>query len=590
MCTLYPSVPDGCGRAVLLIVLRRFPMIYKRLGEMLLAVEAINEEQLNKALEIQRKTTGKKIGEILIEQGFATQRQVYKALERQLGVEFVDLLSVEIPKEMTQLVPRSLAKKYDVVPVRSAGESLSLAMADPLNFVATEAIHMATRKKIVPMLATPEAITRTINDVYGSESAEKALQELKSDEDAAEDFQNIAAANIIGADSENAAPTIRLVNSFLEYAVHQNVSDIHLEPREAAMAVRMRIDGVLRHVFTVPRNTQSAVIARIKVMGNMNIAEHKIPLDGRSNVRIGEKDVDLRISTLPTVYGEKVVIRLLNKSSSLLNTKGIGLVGKNLQKFTSLLENSNGVILIVGPTGSGKSSSMYTMIGKLNTEQVNLVTLEDPVEYNFDGVNQVQINEKTGMTFASGLRSILRQDPDIIAVGEIRDGETADIAMRAAITGHLVLSTLHTNDAPSTIDRLLDMGVESFLISSALKGIISQRLVRRICPNCRTEYSASAEEQAMLKLPYVPGRKFYRGRGCSQCFNTGYRGRTAVFEILVLTSAIKQGIADNVPHSRLQELIHESDFEPLITDCVRLVLNGTTTLEEAYRTVNSTDI
>ena len=566
-------------------------MIYKRLGEMLLAVEAINEEQLNKALEIQRKTTGKKIGEILIEQGFATQRQVYKALERQLGVEYVDLLSVEIPKEMTQLVPRSLAKKHNVVPVRSSGEVLFLAMADPLNFVATEAIHMATRKKIVAMLAAPEALTRTINDVYGSESAEKALQDLKNDE-AAEttDFQDIAAANIIGADSENAAPTIRLVNSFLEYAVHQNVSDIHLEPREAAMAVRMRIDGDLRHVFTVPRNTQSAVIARIKVMGNMNIAEHKIPLDGRSNIRIGEKDVDLRISTLPTVYGEKVVIRLLNKSSALLNTKGIGLVGKNLQKFSSLLENSNGVILIVGPTGSGKSSSMYTMIGKLNTEQVNLVTLEDPVEYNFDGVNQVQINEKTGMTFASGLRSILRQDPDIIAVGEIRDGETADIAMRAAITGHLVLSTLHTNDAPSTIDRLLDMGVESFLISSALKGIISQRLVRRICPNCRTEYSASAEEQAMLKLPYVPGRKFYRGRGCSQCFNTGYRGRTAVFEILVLTSAIKQGIADNVPHSRLQELIHESDFEPLITDCVRLVLNGTTTVEEAYRTVNSTDI
>ena len=593
MCALCSDRPQRCTeRAVLSIELRRFSMIYKRLGEMLLAVEAINEEQLNKALEIQRKTTGKKIGEILIEQGFATQRQVYKALERQLGVEFIDLLSVEIPKEMTQLVPRSLAKKYDVVPVKSNGDVLFLATADPLNFVATEAIHMATRKKIVAMLATPEALTRTINDAYGSESAEKALQDLKNDEatETAEDFQNIAAANIIGADSENAAPTIRLVNSFLEYAVHQNVSDIHLEPREAAMAVRMRIDGVLRHVFTVPRNTQSAVIARIKVMGNMNIAEHKIPLDGRSNVRIGEKDVDLRISTLPTVYGEKVVIRLLNKSSSLLNTKGIGLVGKNLQKFSALLENSNGVILIVGPTGSGKSSSMYTMIGKLNTEQVNLVTLEDPVEYNFDGVNQVQINEKTGMTFASGLRSILRQDPDIIAVGEIRDGETADIAMRAAITGHLVLSTLHTNDAPSTIDRLLDMGVESFLISSALKGIISQRLVRRICPSCRQEYTASAEEQQMLRLPYQPGRKFYRGKGCPMCFGTGYRGRTAVFEILVLSADIRRAIADNVPHSRLQELIHESDFEPLIADCIRLVQNGTTTVDEAYRTVNSTDL
>ena len=566
-------------------------MVYKRLGEMLIANEYITEEQLKKALEIQRKVPGKKIGEILVEQGFTTQTRVYRMLERQLGVEFIDLTSAVIPKEMARLVPRSIARKYNVVPVQATADTISLAMSDSLNFMATEAVRMVTKRKVKPMLATSEAITRAITDLYGSESAEKALQDLKgTEDDTTKDFQNIAAANVIGADSENAAPTIRLVNSFLEYAVNQNCSDIHLEPRESAMYVRMRIDGVLRQVFVVPKNTQSAVIARIKVMGNMNIAEHKIPLDGRSNVRIGEKDVDLRISTLPTVYGEKVVIRLLNKSSSLLNTKGIGLTGKNLAKFNALLENSNGVILIVGPTGSGKSSSMYTMIGKLNTEQVNLVTLEDPVEYNFDGVNQVQINEKTGMTFASGLRSILRQDPDIIAVGEIRDGETADIAMRAAITGHLVLSTLHTNDAPSTIDRLLDMGVESFLISSALKGIISQRLVRRICPNCRTEYTASAEEQQMLHLPVISGRKFYRGKGCPMCFNTGYRGRTAVFEILVLNSAIKHAIADNVPHSQLMQLIQDSDFEPLITDCVRLVQNGTTTVEEAYRTVNSTDV
>ena len=566
-------------------------MVYRRLGEMLIANEYITEEQLKKALEIQRKVPGKKIGEILVEQGFTTQKRVYRMLERQLGVEFIDLAGAVIPKEMARLVPRSIARKYNVIPIQATADTLRLAMSDTLNFMATEAVRMVTKRKIVPMLATSEAITRAITDLYGSESAEKALQDLKTTEDqSTTDFQNIAAANIIGADSENAAPTIRLVNSFLEYAVNQNCSDIHLEPRESAMYVRMRIDGVLRQVFVVPKGTQSAVIARIKVMGNMNIAEHKIPLDGRSNVRIGEKDVDLRISTLPTVYGEKVVIRLLNKSSSLLNTKGIGLTGKNLQKFNTLLENSNGVILIVGPTGSGKSSSMYTMIGKLNTEQVNLVTLEDPVEYNFDGVNQVQINEKTGMTFASGLRSILRQDPDIIAVGEIRDGETADIAMRAAITGHLVLSTLHTNDAPSTIDRLLDMGVESYLIADSTVGIIAQRLVRRLCPNCRAEYTASAEEQQMLRLPYVAGRKFYRGKGCPMCFNTGYRGRTAVFEILVLNSEIRHAIADNVPHSRLQELIHASDFEPLIVDCVRLVQNGTTTVEEAYRTVNSTDL
>ena len=566
-------------------------MVYKRLGEMLIAKEYITPQQLENALEIQKKSAGKKIGEILVEQGFTTQNRVYRTLEIQLGVEFVDLTRKLIPKEMSRLVPRAVARKYSVVPVLATSEALFLAMVDPLNFVASEAVRKIVRRKVVPMLATTEAVDRSIHDLYGSESAEKALQELKStEEETVRDFLNIASSNIIDADNENAAPTIRLVNSFLEYAVHQNCSDIHLEPRESAMYVRMRIDGVLRQVFVVPKSNQSAVIARIKVMGNMNIAEHKIPLDGRSNVRIGEKNVDLRISTLPTVYGEKVVIRLLNKSSSLLNAAGIGLAGRNLEKFNALLENSNGVILIVGPTGSGKSSTMYTMIGRLNTEQVNLVTLEDPVEYNFDGVNQVQINEKTGMTFASGLRAILRQDPDIIAVGEIRDGETAEIAMRAAITGHLVLSTLHTNDAPSTISRLMDMGVENFLISSALKGIISQRLVRRICPNCRAEYTPSAEEQQMLRLPVQSGRRFYRGKGCPMCFHTGYRGRTAVFEILTLTAPVKHAIADNVSHSHLMQLIEESDFEPLINDCVRLVLNGITTVEEAYRTVNSTDL
>lgn len=567
-------------------------MVYKRIGEVLIAGGYITEQQLMEALKIQKQSGGKKLGDVLVDSGFIRQDQLYQALERQLGVEFIDLGSAEIPKEMARQFPRSLAEKYQVLPVSERSGYLSIAIADPLNFPAIDAVRMASKKKIIPMLATSESIIRAIANLYGSESAEKALEDLQStaEENPVEDFETIATANVIGADSENAAPTIRLVNSFLEYAVSQNSSDIHMEPRESAMVIRMRIDGVLRQVFTIPRSIQSAVIARVKVMGNMDIAEHRIPLDGRSNVRVSGKDVDLRISTLPTVYGEKVVIRLLNKSSSLLNTKGIGLQGQNLEKFNRLLENSNGVLLIVGPTGSGKSSSMYTMIGKLNTEQVNLVTLEDPVEYNFDGVNQVQINDKTGMTFASGLRAILRQDPDIIAVGEIRDGETADIAMRAAITGHLVLSTLHTNDAPSTIDRLIDMGVERFLISSALKGIISQRLVRKICPNCRMEYEATAEEQESLHLPVVPGRKFYKGRGCPMCFNTGYRGRTAVFEILVLNSRIKQAIADNVPHSQLMQIIEDSDFEPLINDCVRLVENGTTTVSEAYRTVNSTDL
>lgn len=562
-------------------------MAYKRLGDMLIAVGLLNEEQLNRALQIQKKN-GKKLGTILVEQNFIKQQQLFSVLERQLGVDFIDLTSYSPPAELARILPRTLARKHNVVPIRADNATLYIAMEDPLNFVAVEAVKAATRRRIIPMLATSEGVDRAIANLYGSEGAERALQEMKSETDD-DSPQNLVAANVIGADNENAAPTIRLVNSILEYAVNQNASDIHLEPREYEMVVRMRIDGVLRRTFTVPRSNQNAVIARIKVMGNMNIAEHKIPLDGRSNIRVNETDVDLRISTLPTVYGEKVVIRLLRKSRSFLSTKGIGLTGKNLEKFEHLLGNSNGVILIVGPTGSGKSSSMYTMIGQLNTDEVNLVTLEDPVEYNLDGVNQVQINEKVDMTFANGLRSILRQDPDIIAVGEIRDGETAQIAMRAAITGHLVLSTLHTNDAPSTLDRLIDMGVEPFLVSTALKGVISQRLVRRICPNCRADYVASAEEQEMLRLPYVPGRRFYRGKGCPLCFNTGYRGRTAVFEILVITAEIKRAIADNVPHSELMRIIEESDFKPLIHDCVSLVQQGITTVDEAYKTVNSTD-
>lgn len=562
-------------------------MAYKRLGDILISVGLLTDEQLQSALQSQKKS-GKKLGEVLVEGGYIKQSQLFDALQRQLGVEFIDLTSYTPPAELSRVLPRAIAKKYNVVPVRADSATLYLAMDDPLNFMAVEAAKTATRRKITPMLATSEGVSRALANLYGSEGAERALEELKGESDGFT-AQNIVAANIIGADSENAAPTIRLVNSILEYAVNQNASDIHLEPREYEMVVRMRIDGVLRRAFTVPRSNQNAVIARIKVMGNMNIAEHKIPLDGRSNIRLNDQDIDLRISTLPTVYGEKVVIRLLRKNTSFLSTKGIGLTGRNLEKFNALLENSNGVILIVGPTGSGKSSSMYTMIGNLNTDEVNLVTLEDPVEYNLDGVNQVQINEKVDMTFANGLRSILRQDPDIIAVGEIRDGETAQIAMRAAITGHLVLSTLHTNDAPSTLDRLIDMGVEPFLVATALKGVISQRLVRRICPNCRVEYTASAEEQEMLHLPYVPGRRFFKGKGCPMCFNTGYRGRTAVFEILTITHDIKRAIADNVPHSELMRVIGESDFKPLINDCIELVQQGVTTVQEAYRTVNSTD-
>jgi len=563
-------------------------MAYKRLGDMLVSEGLLTPAQLAQALELQR-AGGQRLGTVLTENGYVTQAQITGALERQLGVEYIDLMSTHLPPETAALLPRTMARQYGIVPVRLENGTLYIAMDDPLNFVAVEAVKKATRHRVVPMIATAAGIDRAINALYGGEAAQRAIRDLNAQADSTPRPPQEIPTGLDARENSAAAPTTRLVNSILEYAVSAGASDIHMEPHETEMIVRIRVDGALHRAFVVPRATQESVIARIKVMGNMDVAEHKVPLDGRSRIRVGERDIDLRISTLPTIYGEKAVIRLLDKSTGLLTLEGIGLEGDNLAKFTALLGNANGVILIVGPTGSGKSSTMYAMIRRLNTESVNLVTLEDPVEYNIDGVNQVQINEKTGMTFASGLRSILRQDPDIIAVGEIRDGETAAIAMRAAITGHLVLSTIHTNDAPSTLERLTDIGVEPYLTASALKGVVSQRLVRRICPHCKEAYTPAREEQEMLHLPYDPARRFWRGRGCPACFGTGYHGRTGVFEILTVTADLRRAIADRVPYSELDARIGKSAFVPLERDCVRLVLAGVTTADEAYRTVNSTD-
>ena len=356
-----------------------------------------------------------------------------------------------------------------------------------------------------------------------------------------------------------------------------------MEPGENSMTIRMRIDGMLRPIIPVPRELQSAVISRLKIMARMDIAQKNIPQDGRANVTFRQETLDMRISTLPTIYGEKVVIRLLRKAPGLSTLDGIGLQGKNRELFCRLVDNtSEGVILMVGPTGSGKSSTLYTMIDRLKSDEVNLVSLEDPVEYNIGGACQVQINEKTGLTFANALRSVLRQDPDIIAVGEIRDGETAEIAMRAAMTGHLVLSTIHTNNAVSSVDRLLDIGVEPYLIAGAVKGIISQRLVRRICPSCRRSYTPSEEEASLMG--FTPSEKlmFYKGEGCSECFGTGYRGRVGVFEILEMTPAIRRAV-----HSQslkeLETAVESADFQPIMENCRRLVLDGTTSSDEIHR-------
>jgi len=566
-------------------------MAYKRLGDLLLSVGLITEEQLDEALKIS-KSEGKRLGAVLIETHVITEMQLIDVLKIQLGVEFVDLTKVEIPVALANLVPKNIARKYTVVPVRAVGSELYLAMVDPLNFVAIEEVKSVTKRRVIPMIATAFATERAITALYGAEGVSRAIDELQRDlvnEENAAGVQDSTAT--LDLEDRESAPTIRLVNSIIERAVSENASDIHLEPQEDGMSVRIRVDGLLRQIITVPKNLQPSITSRIKIMGGINIAERRVPQDGRANLRVRQKDVDLRISTLPTIYGEKIVLRLLMKSEQLLTSAGIGLAGKNLEKYQDLLRNSNGVILIVGPTGSGKSSSMYTMIQELNRDEVNLVTLEDPVEYNLDKINQVQINEKVGMTFAAGLRAILRQDPDIIAVGEIRDGETAEIAMRAAITGHLVLSTLHTGDAVSTLDRLVDIGVEPYLITSALKGVVAQRLVRKICPHCRTAYTPTEEELESLHLPTQdPGRyKFYRGKGCSECMDTGYRGRTATFEILEMNAALRHRFREGATREELLAEAQKGGFQTMLEDCRRLVLDGVTTVDEANRILHTTD-
>ena len=563
---------------------------YVRMGDLLIAAGLITQEQLEEGLRLQ-KGTNKRLGAVLQEHGFITESDLIEALQMQLGIEFVDLSKVNIPTELVQTVPKNIAKQYQVVPVRMVRDELYIAMSDPLNFYAIEEVRKAARRKVVPMVALPAAVERAIQVLYGNEGAAKAIEEMKREAAATGEgsvmLDSAFTVNQVGEDTANQAPAIRLVNAIIERAITERASDIHMEPRESELSIRMRIDGFLRDILTVPRELQAAVISRMKVMSGLDITERRVPQDGRFNVKIREKDIDLRVSTLPTVYGEKIVARLLDKSGMKLSRDSIGLKGDDMEKYLRLMGIKNGVILIVGPTGSGKSTTMYTMVSDLNTRDVNLVTLEDPVEYNIDGVNQVQIQEKTGMTFANGLRAILRQDPDIIAIGEIRDGETAEIAMRAAITGHVVLSTIHTSDALGTIERLTDMGVEPYLVASALKGVFSQRLVRRICPHCRQPYEPTEEEQRELGLEPRPGRTFYRGEGCPECFNSGYRGRTAVFEIFPLTVQVRRMVAARAGREAIENLLKDpaSGFVSLRENAMRLVEEGITTGDEVRRVI-----
>ena len=562
-------------------------MAHIRLGELLIDAGVLKEDQLKEALAIQKETKSR-LGDILLESKMITNEELIDALQMQLGIDFIDLSTITVPVELAKFVPRNIAKKHCIVPVKLVGDTLYIAMSDPLDFIAQEEVKAISRKKVVPMIAAKKATEQVIEKLYGSEGTARAIEDMKREMGKGDGDIIPAQLRQSADENTNAAPTIRFVNSIIERAFVEQASDIHLEPQKDEMAVRMRIDGLLHKILTVPSDLQSTVVSRLKVMGGMNISEHQIPQDGHAMLTVKGHNLDLRMSVMPTTYGEKVVIRLLDKSSKQISRVSIGLDAEDEKKYEALLQNSNGIILLVGPTGSGKSTTMCAMLTELAKEEVNLVTLEDPVEYDIDGVNQCQINEKAGMTFASGLTAILRQDPDIIGVGEIRDAETAQIALRAAITGHLVISTLHTNDAPSAVDRLADIGMEPYMIAGALKGVISQRLVRKICPHCRKSYMPTAEELQLLGMQADSEAVFYRGEGCPECRHTGYSGRQAVFEILMIDKKLRKMISEGENAEQIKEIALADGFVTMQAACRKLVLAGATGVDEALKAMNST--
>ena len=551
----------------------------KRLGEMLVDAHILSQDKVEEAVKLQANS-GKRLGAVLLENGYITETQLIDVLKIQLGIDFIDVNKEMIDPSMASIVPKSIAEQYHIVPIKLDKDKLILAMEDPLNFRALEAVKQITKYKVTPYIAYASAVERAILVLYENEGASIAIEQMKQERGIDATFEEVAKQSDVASKS-SAAPTVKLVNSILERSLAEGASDIHIEPRENDMVVRIRVDGRLNQMLTIPKGLQDAVISRFKIMSEMNITEHRVPQDGRAQMTSSDGSVvDLRLSSLPTIYGEKIVIRILTRDKNSLTRTGIGITEKDNERFSRILKNSSGLIMIVGPTGSGKTSTLYTMIEELKSETVNMISLEDPVEFQIEGVTQVAINEKIGLTFASALRSCLRQDPDIISIGEIRDGETASIALRAAMTGHLVLTTVHTEDAVSAIDRLRDLGVEPYLIGGSLRGVVSQRLVRKICPNCREEYTPDPEIIDLAGINPL-NKHFYKGKGCYMCFDSGYKGRTGVFEILTIDSFLRDQISKGINGNELRKLVSErGSFTPMIVNGRDLVEKGVTTVDE----------
>lgn len=560
-----------------------------RLGELLLENNLITEEQLNIALE-EQKAKGIKLGEAIIGLGYVTQDAINDLLCQQLNIDFVDLRKIEIDDSIARMVGEKVVRKYMLLPFAlddRQANVIKVAMEDPMNIMAIDDIGIITGMTVQPYLSTHAYISTAIDKLYGKSQANAIAEQFMKEQGSGDDADN-AEENKRQEDVDN-SPVVKLVNNIIEGGVRQRASDIHIEPFEYNVRVRYRIDGVLREIISYDRALYAAIIARLKVISGMDISEKRKPQDGRITITVDRREYDIRVSNLPTVFGEKVVMRLASKEGFKRDKKDLGLSPTDLVKFDNILRNPHGIILVTGPTGSGKSTTLYTALSELASDEVNIITVEDPVEANVDNVNQVQVNVKANLTFASALRSILRQDPDIIMIGEIRDGETAEIAVKASITGHLVVSTLHTNSTAASISRLIDMGIEPYLLGDSLVGIIAQRLVRRLCPECKESYEADEEEKRVLKVPQNEPLNLYKACGCEACGNTGYYGRIGVYEIMPISRKIKNLIASGANADEITAQAVTEGMNTLRMSASNYVKQGLTSFSEMMKITYETD-
>lgn len=554
----------------------------RSIGQILMETTSLTAQQLEEALLVQREK-GNKLGEILVSLRFVRAEDILRALSIQIGIPFVSEINPEeIPSDLVNQVPINFAKRNEIIPLRREEGNVLVAIADPVNHWAIDDLHLLFDQPIRPIIASSQQITEAINVSYNRQvGSDQTVMSDLDEENLDQMAQELEEVQDL-LESADEAPIIRLVNQLLFRAVKQGASDIHIEPFERELIVRFRIDGVLYDIMHPPRKAQNSILSRVKIMANLNIAEKRLPQDGRIRIKLAGKDIDIRVSTLPTSFGESIVMRLLDRSKVLLTLDSLGISGHNLKVIRELIHKSHGILLVTGPTGSGKTTTLYAGLAEINEPDVKIITVEDPVEYQLPGINQTQVNPKIELTFASGLRAILRQDPDVVMIGEIRDRETAEIAIQASLTGHLVLSTLHTNDSASSATRLIDMGVEPFLVASSVIGIIAQRLVRTLCTECAEPHEPTSYEMDQLgvKPEQIAGKKIYRAIGCGACLETGYAGRMAVHEILLVDDEIRGLITQSADAMTIKRAALRKGMLSLRDAGIQLILDGRTTIDE----------